>query len=65
MSTTHLARNPNDKWVAGVCSGLARWVGWDPGAVRLLYLIGTIFSFGLGGVIAYVVLWAVMPEEEW
>ena len=27
MATTHLARDPNDRIIAGVCGGLARWLG--------------------------------------
>ena len=34
MPTGHLARNPNDKWIAGVCGGIARWLGWNSDVVR-------------------------------
>jgi phage shock protein PspC (stress-responsive transcriptional regulator) len=39
MATERLARNPNDKWIAGVCGGIARWLGWNSDAVRLLYVL--------------------------
>lgn len=64
MPTGHLARNPNDKWIAGVCGGLARWLGWNSDAVRILYVLASIFSAGFPGTLVYIILWAVMPEEE-
>ena len=64
MPTSHLARNPNDAWIAGVCGGFARWLGWNSDAVRILFVILTAISLGLGGIIAYVVLWAIMPMES-
>lgn len=48
--------------IAGVCGGIAEWLGWDPTAVRVLYVIGSILSVAFPGVIAYVIFWAVMPE---
>lgn len=63
MEGIRLARNPNDKWVAGVCSGIARWMGWDATVVRLIFLLGTVFSVGIGGVLAYIILALVMPVE--
>jgi phage shock protein PspC (stress-responsive transcriptional regulator) len=64
MEQVRLARNPNDAWITGVCGGFARWLGWNSDAVRILYVVLTIVSFGIGGVIAYIVLWAMMPMEE-
>lgn len=59
MTSSALARPQDDKWVAGVCSGLARRFGLSTGLVRLLFVI-----FGLAGAgeIAYLVLWILMPK---
>ena len=62
MNRDRLIRSHN-RVIAGVCAGLAEWLGWDIALVRLLYLILTIFSAGFPGVIAYLILWIVMPEE--
>ena len=43
--------------------GLAEWLGWDIALVRLLYLMVSIFSAGFPGILAYIILWIVMPEE--
>ena len=62
MNKSKLTRS-NNRVIAGVCAGLAEWIGWDIALVRLLYLIVSIFSAGFPGIIAYAILWIVMPEE--
>jgi phage shock protein C len=58
-----LYRSRKHKMIAGVCGGLAEWLGWDPTVVRVVYVVLSIASVGFPGVIAYVVLWAAMPKE--
>ena len=62
MNKSKLTRS-NNRVIAGVCAGLADWIGWDIALVRLLYLMVSIFSAGFPGIIAYIILWIVMPEE--
>ena len=62
MNKSKLTRS-NNRVIAGVCAGLAVWLGWDIALVRLLYLIISIFSAGFPGILAYIILWIVMPEE--
>jgi phage shock protein PspC (stress-responsive transcriptional regulator) len=50
--------------IAGVCGGLARWLGWDPTAVRILYVLCSIFSAAFPGTIVYIILALIMPVEE-
>ena len=52
----------DDRWIAGVCGGVAKYLGVDANLVRLLVVLGTIFGFG-SLAIAYVVAWILMPEE--
>lgn len=63
MSTQvkRLVRPYDDRMVAGVCSGVARYAGIDPTLVRLLAVLGIVFSFGTA-LVAYVVAWILMPE---
>jgi phage shock protein PspC (stress-responsive transcriptional regulator) len=49
--------------LAGVCGGLAEWLGWDPTLVRIAYVIVSIISAAFPGILVYVVLWIVMPES--
>lgn len=52
----------SDRWVGGVCSGLASKWGIDPVIVRGLAVVLTLF-FGIG-VLAYGVAWALLPEPD-
>ena len=57
-----LRRSRRHRLIAGVCGGLAEWLGWDPTLVRVLYVVVSILSAAFPGVVVYVVLWLVMPE---
>jgi phage shock protein C len=57
-----LVRTRDGRLVAGVCSGLARYLEVDANLVRLLAALITLFTAGTG-ILAYLVAWAVMPEE--
>jgi len=48
--------------IAGVCGGLAKYFDIDPTIVRVLFVV-TIFIGG-GGILAYIILWIVVPEEQ-
>ncbi|MEP1152171.1 MAG: PspC domain-containing protein [Balneola sp.] len=55
-----LRKSKTDKMLAGVCSGIAQYLGWDPTIVRILFVI-LAFSYGFA-VIAYFILAIVMPD---
>ncbi len=57
-----LRRSRRNRMIAGVCGGIAEWLGWSPSAVRILYVVISILSAAFPGVIVYIVLWLVMPE---
>lgn len=59
-----LRRVRNGAMIAGVCGGIARWLGWDPTIVRLLYVIATVASVGFPGILTYLILWMIMPRED-
>ena len=58
-----LRRSSSDKVVAGVCGGLADWLGWDVSLVRILYVLISVFSAAFPGVLVYIILWIVMPSD--
>ena len=58
-----LRRSRSDRIVAGVCGGLAKWLDWDPTVVRVVYVAASLISAAFPGILAYVILWFVMPEE--
>jgi phage shock protein C len=59
-----LVRPRNDRMIAGVCGGLARWLGWNSTAVRILYVLVSFFSAAFPGILVYIILAMVMPVED-
>lgn len=59
--TKRLYRKPEGRIVAGVCTGLADYLGIDVTIIRLLFAALTVF--GGAGALLYVIAWAVVPEE--
>lgn len=53
----------NDRVIAGVCSGIAEYLDFDPVLVRIAYAFLTLFT-AFSGLIFYIVLWIVMPEKN-
>jgi phage shock protein C len=62
-SRARLTRS-NDRIIAGVCSGIAEFLGWAPLAVRALYVLVSVVSAAFPGIIAYLILWWVMPATD-
>ena len=63
MAQGKLTRSDSDRMIAGVCGGIAEYLGWPSGRVRLLYVLVSIFSAGFPGVIVYLILWFLMPTR--
>ncbi len=55
-----LFRDPDNKYIGGVCSGLAAYFNIDPTWVRLLFVL-LIFAAG-STILAYIILWIVIPK---
>lgn len=58
-----IRRSKHDAMLAGVCSGLAAWAGWDPSVVRVIAILATIFTGFVLGLVAYVALWVFLPSD--
>lgn len=61
-SSKKLFRDPRDKKLGGVASGMAYFFAMDVAVIRLLFLI-SVFLGGFG-LIAYIVLWIIVPEAS-
>jgi len=59
-----LRRSRSNKMIAGVVGGLAKYFGIDPTLARVLYVVGSIVSVAFPGILVYVLLWAVIPEDD-
>ena len=57
-----LYRSNNNRVLAGVCGGLADWLGWSPTVVRIAYVLVSVLSAGFPGILVYLILWLVMPK---
>ena len=57
-----LYRSRRHRMIAGVCGGLAEWLGWDVTLVRVLYVIVSVLSVAFPGILAYIILWIFMPQ---
>lgn len=60
MAQLHRTR---DGVIAGVCGGIARWLGWDPTLVRIGYVVISVLSAAFPGIIVYIILWILMPKS--
>lgn len=58
-----LTRSRDDKWVGGVCGGIADYTGLDANLIRILVAVGTVL--GLGSlIVAYIVAWILIPAGQ-
>ena len=54
-------RSRSDRWIGGVCGGLAQITGVESWVWRLLAAV--LLLFGGAGLLVYVLLWIFVPEE--
>ena len=62
MTTRTLTRPTDDRWIAGVCSGLGRRFGVDPKAVRIAFVLSCLLPGPQ--FLIYIILWILMPSED-
>jgi phage shock protein C len=55
-------RSRDDRMIAGVCGGAARYFGIDPTLLRLLLVVAAILGIGTGALV-YLACWLLVPEE--
>lgn len=60
-----LYRSKRYRMIAGVCGGMAEFIGWDPSMVRLIYVLLSIFSAAFPGILFYILCWLIMPEDNY
>jgi len=57
-----LVRSKSDTKLAGICAGLADYFDVDPTIMRVLFVISIFVTAG-GAILAYIVLWLIIPAE--
>jgi phage shock protein C len=58
-----LYRSTTDKMLGGVAGGLAEYFDIDSTLVRVLFIV--VVFLGGGGIIAYIILWIVVPQKPY
>jgi phage shock protein C len=61
--TKVLVRKRDGRMVAGICAGLADYLGSDVTLIRVIVAALAVFTGG-AGILAYLVAWAIIPEED-
>lgn len=57
-----LSRSINDRVLAGVIGGIAHRFGWNSTLLRVIYVVISVASVAFPGILAYLILWLLMPE---
>jgi phage shock protein PspC (stress-responsive transcriptional regulator) len=56
-----LTRSRDDRWIAGICGGIAEHTGIDPTLIRVILVIATILGAG-SLVVIYLICWVIIPK---
>ena len=64
MKYKKLYKSTNNKMLSGVCAGFADFIGIDPTIVRVIYALVSFFTGGFPGVIIYIMLAIIIPEDN-
>ena len=62
MAQRQLSRT-QDGLIGGVCSGIARYFSWSVTGTRVAYVLLSILSAAFPGIIVYLVLWLILPQD--
>lgn len=58
-----LTLSTQNKKIVGVCGGIGEYLNIDATIIRILWIIGTLLSFGTG-LLAYVICWILIPNPD-
>tara|TARA_B100001250_G_C19599692_1_gene700029 strand:+ start:571 stop:765 length:195 start_codon:yes stop_codon:yes gene_type:complete len=63
MPNNRLFRSKTESMLAGVCGGIAKYFDLDPSLVRIAYVVLSVLSAAFPGILVYIILWIIIPEE--
>lgn len=58
-----LARSLSDRMIAGVMGGIAHRFGWNVTLVRVVFVLLSVLSAAFPGILVYLLLWLLIPNE--
>lgn len=59
-----LKRSNRHKMIAGVCGGIAEYLDVDATVIRVLYVLVSVLTAAVPGLLAYVILMFIMPRAD-
>ena len=62
IAMKRLYRSKTQRMLGGVCGGIGAHLDVDPTVIRLVWVVLTLLSVGIG-IIAYILAWIIVPEE--
>lgn len=62
MDPKKLYRSNTNRFIAGVCGGIADYFGCDPTIIRIIYVLLTL-STAFSGILIYIILCFIIPEK--
>lgn len=62
FGSKRLQRSESDRFLTGVCGGIAAYTGIDSTLIRVLFAVFTLLGFS--GVFVYIVAWLIMPSQS-
>jgi phage shock protein C len=63
VKVKRIYRSDKDRMLWGVCGGLAEYFEVDPTIIRLLWVLGTLASFGFG-IVLYIIAAIIIPKKN-
>ncbi|NNE04885.1 MAG: PspC domain-containing protein [Xanthomonadales bacterium] len=58
-----IKRSRSNRMIGGVCAGIAAHFGWSVTGTRVAYVLLSILSAAFPGILVYIILWLVLPED--
>ncbi|MFN3586647.1 MAG: PspC domain-containing protein [Moraxellaceae bacterium] len=63
MAEQKLQRSRQNKMLAGVMGGIAKRYDMDATVVRIIFVLVSLFSAAFPGILVYLILWVLIPQE--
>ena len=62
-SKSGITRSTDNAMIGGVCAGIAEHFGWSVTGTRVVYVIISILSAAVPGILVYLFLWLILPKK--
>ena len=59
-----LKRSQQERMIAGVCGGMAKYMNVDSTIVRLVFVVLTVFTAVIPGILIYLIMWIIVPKDQ-